>query len=151
MVPTRNGGDHVVQGTGEGTGGHRRPDGVKRFNERPGLALFFRFTKLGLGMRAAAVNRDSSRLVGVRVSWMFALGWGIATVLGAVAGMMIAPVVFLDPNMMVGIQLYAFAAATEKPLTAEMIARSACIATSRPRSSSSPVRASSTSRSSSRS
>ena len=75
------------------------------------LALFFRFTKLGLGMRAAAVNRDSSRLVGVRVSWMFALGWGIATVLGAVAGMMIAPVVFLDPNMMQTILLYAFAAA----------------------------------------
>jgi len=75
------------------------------------LALFFRFTKLGLGMRAAAVNRDSSLLVGVRVSWMFALGWGIATVLGAVAGMMIAPVVFLDPNMMQTILLYAFAAA----------------------------------------
>jgi branched-chain amino acid transport system permease protein len=75
------------------------------------LALFFRFTKLGLGMRAAAVNRDSSRLVGVRVSWMLALGWGIATVLGAVAGMMIAPVVFLDPNMMQTILLYAFAAA----------------------------------------
>jgi len=75
------------------------------------LALFFRFTKLGLGMRAAAVNRDSSRLVGVRVSWMFSLGWGIATVLGAVAGMMIAPVVFLDPNMMQTILLYAFAAA----------------------------------------
>ncbi|MGZ6582701.1 MAG: branched-chain amino acid ABC transporter permease, partial [Gaiellaceae bacterium] len=75
------------------------------------LALFFRFTKLGLGMRAAAVNRDSSRLVGVRVSWMLALGWGIAAVLGAVAGMMIAPVVFLDPNMMQTILLYAFAAA----------------------------------------
>ena len=42
---------------------------------------------------------------------MFALGWGLATVLGAVAGMMIAPVVFLDPNMMQTILLYAFAAA----------------------------------------
>jgi branched-chain amino acid transport system permease protein len=75
------------------------------------LALFFRFTKLGLALRAAAVNPDSSRLVGVRVSWMLALGWGIAAVLGAVAGMMIAPVVFLDPNMMQTILLYAFAAA----------------------------------------
>ena len=55
------------------------------------LALFFRFTKLGLALRAAAVNPDSSRLVGVRVGWMLALGWGIAAVLGAVAGMMIAP------------------------------------------------------------
>ena len=75
------------------------------------LALFFRYTKLGLALRAAAVNPDSSRLVGVRVSRMLALGWGIAAVLGAVAGMMIAPVVFLDPNMMQTILLYAFAAA----------------------------------------
>jgi len=75
------------------------------------LALFFRFTKLGLGLRAAAVNPDSSRLVGVRVGWMLAFGWGLAAVLGAVAGMMVAPVVFLDPNMMQTILLYAFAAA----------------------------------------
>jgi branched-chain amino acid transport system permease protein len=75
------------------------------------LGLFFRYTKLGLALRAAAVNRESSRLVGIRVSWMFALGWGIAAVLGAVAGMMVAPVVFLDPNMMQTILLYAFAAA----------------------------------------
>jgi branched-chain amino acid transport system permease protein len=75
------------------------------------LALFFRYTKLGLALRAAAMNPDSSRLVGVRVGWMLALGWGIAAVLGGVAGMMIAPVVFLDPNMMQTILLYAFAAA----------------------------------------
>jgi branched-chain amino acid transport system permease protein len=75
------------------------------------LGVFFRYTKLGLALRAAAVNPDSSRLVGVRVGWMLALGWGIAAVLGAVAGMMVAPVVFLDPNMMQTILLYAFAAA----------------------------------------
>jgi branched-chain amino acid transport system permease protein len=75
------------------------------------LALFFRFTKLGLGLRAAALNRDSSELVGVRVGWMLAFGWGLAAVLGAVAGMMVAPSVFLDPNMMRAILLYAFAAA----------------------------------------
>jgi branched-chain amino acid transport system permease protein len=75
------------------------------------LGLFFRYTKLGLALRAAAVNRESSRLVGIRVSWMFALGWGIAAVLGAVAGMMVAPVIFLDPNMMQTILLYALAAA----------------------------------------
>ena len=75
------------------------------------LGLFFRYTKLGLALRAAAVNPESSRLVGIRVGWMLALGWGIAAVLGAVAGMMIAPVVFLDPNMMQTILLYAFAAA----------------------------------------
>jgi branched-chain amino acid transport system permease protein len=75
------------------------------------LAFFFRFTKLGLGLRAAALNPDSSRLVGVRVGWMLATGWGLAAMLGAVAGMMIAPLVSLDPNMMQAILLYAFAAA----------------------------------------
>jgi branched-chain amino acid transport system permease protein len=75
------------------------------------LALFFRYTKLGLGMRAAAINPASSRLAGVRVGWMLAFGWGLAAVLGAVSGMMIAPVVFLDPNMMQTVLLYAFAAA----------------------------------------
>jgi branched-chain amino acid transport system permease protein len=73
--------------------------------------LFFRFTKLGLAMRAAAVNPQASRLVGIRVGWTLALGWGFAAGLGAVAGMMVAPVVFLDPNMMLGILLYAFAGA----------------------------------------
>lgn len=72
---------------------------------------FFRFTPLGLAMRAAAENPDSSRLVGIRVSWMLALGWGLAGAVGAVAGMMVAPVVYLDPNMMQGILIYGFAGA----------------------------------------
>jgi len=76
------------------------------------LFLFFRYTTLGLAMRAAAQNPVSSRLCGIRVSWMLGLGWGLAATFGAVAGLMVAPVVFLDPNMMGGIQLYAFAAAT---------------------------------------
>ena len=73
--------------------------------------LFFRFTPLGLAMRAAAQNPVSSRLVGIRVGWMLALGWGLAAAIGAVAGMMAAPIVYLDPNMMSGILLYGFAAA----------------------------------------
>ena len=79
-----------------------------------GVALvwaFFRFTKVGLAIRAAAVAPETSRLLGVRVSWMFALGWGFAAVLSAVSGMMAAPIVFLDPNMMQSIVIYAFAAA----------------------------------------
>jgi len=75
------------------------------------LYAFFRFTPLGLAMRAAAQNPESSRLVGIRVGWMLALGWGLAAAIGSIAGMMVAPVVFLDPNMMSGILLYAFAAA----------------------------------------
>ena len=75
------------------------------------LWAFFRFTPLGLAMRAAAQNPMSSRLVGIRVGWMLALGWGLAAAIGAIAGMMVAPIVYLDPNMMAGILLYAFAAA----------------------------------------
>jgi branched-chain amino acid transport system permease protein len=75
------------------------------------LALFFRYTKLGLALRAAAVNPDESRLVGIRVGWMLALGWGLAAVLGAVSGMLVAPTLFLDPNFMRPVLLYAFAAA----------------------------------------
>jgi len=75
------------------------------------LYLFFQFTPLGLAMRAVAQNPVSSRLAGIRVGWMLALGWGLAAAIGAVAGMMIAPIVYLDPNMMSGVLLYAFAAA----------------------------------------
>jgi branched-chain amino acid transport system permease protein len=72
---------------------------------------FFRFTRLGLAMRAAAYNPVSSQLVGIPVARMLALGWGLAAAIGAIAGMMVAPIVFLDPNMMSGVLLYAFAGA----------------------------------------
>lgn len=75
------------------------------------LTVFFRYTTLGLAMRAAAQNATSARLMGVRVSWMLALGWGMAAAIGAVAGMLVAPIVFLDPNMMTGILVYGFAGA----------------------------------------
>jgi branched-chain amino acid transport system permease protein len=76
------------------------------------LWLFFRYTRVGLAMRSAAVAPDASRLLGVRVSWMLALGWGLAAVLGAVAGMMAAPSLFVfTPNFMQVILIYAFAAA----------------------------------------
>ena len=75
------------------------------------LWAFFQFTKIGLALRASALNPEASRLVGVRVGWMLAIGWGLAAMLGAVAGMLAAPTVFLDPNMMQAILIYAFAAA----------------------------------------
>jgi branched-chain amino acid transport system permease protein len=75
------------------------------------VALFFRYTTLGLAMRAAAFNATSSRLCGVRVNQMLMLGWGLAAAIGAIAGIMVAPIVFLDPNMMLGILTYAFAGA----------------------------------------
>jgi branched-chain amino acid transport system permease protein len=75
------------------------------------LWLFFRFTKLGLAMRAGALNPTAARLLGVRTGWLLAVGWGFAAVLGAVSGMMVAPTIFLTPTMMDAVLIYAFAAA----------------------------------------
>ena len=81
------------------------------------IYAFFRYTPVGLAMRAAAANPDSALLVGVSVKKMLALGWGLAALVGAVAGMMIAPVVFLEPNMMLTVLLYGFAGAVVGGLT----------------------------------
>ncbi len=81
------------------------------------LYIFFRFTRIGLAMRAAASVPKSARLVGVNVGWMIALGWGMAAAIGSIAGMLIAPIVFLEPNMMGGILLYGFASAVLGGLT----------------------------------
>jgi branched-chain amino acid transport system permease protein len=75
------------------------------------LWVLFQFTKLGLAMRAAAVRPAAAALVGVRVNVMLAVGWGLAAVLGAVAGLMTEPTTFLQPTMMQAILLYSFAAA----------------------------------------
>jgi branched-chain amino acid transport system permease protein len=75
------------------------------------LFVFFRFTPIGLAMRAAAQNPVSARLCGVPVGRMLAIGWGLAAAIGATAGIMVAPVLFLDPNMMGGVLIYAFAGA----------------------------------------
>jgi branched-chain amino acid transport system permease protein len=75
------------------------------------LWLLFQYTKVGLAMRAAAVNPAEARLVGVRVTWMLTFGWGLAALLGAVAGMLAAPSLFLDPNLMAALLIYAFASA----------------------------------------
>jgi branched-chain amino acid transport system permease protein len=85
-----------------------------------GLYLFFQFTRIGLAMRAAAALPESARLVGVNTSWMIALGWGMASAIGAVAGILIAPVVFLEPNMMGGVLVYGFAAAVLGGLTSPL-------------------------------
>lgn len=72
---------------------------------------FFRFTPMGLAMKAAAQNPESARLVGISVAWMLALGWGLASAIGVIAGMLVAPIVFLDPHMMGAIFLYGLASA----------------------------------------
>ena len=86
------------------------------------IYLLLQRTRLGLAMRAAAHNPASSRLLGIRVSWMLALGWGLASAAGAASGMMVAPLLVLEPGMMQTVIIYAFAAAVlggiESPLGA---------------------------------
>jgi branched-chain amino acid transport system permease protein len=76
------------------------------------LVLLFQRTKLGLAMRAAAANPASSRLVGINVGRTLMIGWGLAALLGALAGVLVAPQLFLDVNFMGGVLVYSFAAAT---------------------------------------
>ena len=86
------------------------------------IYLLLQRTTLGLTLRAAAHHPEASRLLGIRVSWMLALGWGLASAVGAVSGIMVAPILLLEPNMMQTIIIYAFAAAVlggiESPLGA---------------------------------
>jgi branched-chain amino acid transport system permease protein len=76
------------------------------------LFLIFQRTKIGLAMRAVAMNPDSSRLVGISVGRTLMIGWGIAALVGALAGALIAPRLFLDVNFMGSVLIYSFAAAT---------------------------------------
>jgi branched-chain amino acid transport system permease protein len=73
--------------------------------------VFFRFSRLGLQMRASAVGPATSRLLGIRVTLMLSIGWGLAAMLSAVSGMMAASRLELDPNFMLVILTYSFAAA----------------------------------------
>jgi branched-chain amino acid transport system permease protein len=86
------------------------------------IYLLLQRTTVGLTLRAAAHHPEASRLLGVQVSWMLALGWGLASAVGAVSGIMAAPILLLEPNMMQTIIIYAFAAAVlggiESPLGA---------------------------------
>lgn len=75
------------------------------------LYLFLNYTKLGLAMRAAAQNRVACRMVGIPAGRMLTLGWALSAAVGAVAGMLVAPIVFLSPNMMLATLIFAFAAA----------------------------------------
>jgi len=86
------------------------------------LIVLFRRTTLGLRMRAAAFEPEVARLLGVRVSRMFTMGWGLAAVAGALAGVLVAPSVFVAPSNFDGILVFGFTAAVlgglESPLGA---------------------------------
>lgn len=76
------------------------------------LAALLRFTRVGLALRAAAVDREKSLIVGIRVDSMLMLGWGLASLAGFVAAVLVAPRLFLSPTMMAPVLVYALAAAT---------------------------------------
>jgi branched-chain amino acid transport system permease protein len=76
------------------------------------LYLLFQHTKVGLAMRAVASNAESAQLVGIRVGRILMVGWGLAAALGALAGALAAPQLNLSLNLMQGLLIYAFAAAT---------------------------------------
>lgn len=75
------------------------------------IFAFFRFTKIGLAMRATTSNANAARMMGVNVDRMLMLGWGLASMVGAAAGIFIANLTGLDSGLMVGVLIYAFAAA----------------------------------------
>ncbi len=74
--------------------------------------LIFQRTRIGLAMRAVSMNPQSSRLVGIPVGRTLMIGWGLAAVVGALAGALVAPRLFLDVNFMASVLIYSFAAAT---------------------------------------
>ena len=75
------------------------------------LAVLFRYTSIGLRMRAAAFQPEVARLLGVRVGQMLTLGWALAAVVGSVAGVLVAPSVFVGPNTFDPILIFGFTAA----------------------------------------
>jgi branched-chain amino acid transport system permease protein len=76
------------------------------------LALIFKFTRIGLAMQAAAMERGNSPFVGIDVETMLMLGWGVASVFGFIAGALAAPSLFLNPMMMFSVIIYSLAAAS---------------------------------------
>ena len=74
--------------------------------------MLLRKTRTGLAFRAITSNRDSARLVGIDVGRTLMLGWAVAAGLGALAATLVADAVVLEPNMMIRLLIYSFAAAT---------------------------------------
>lgn len=74
-----------------------------------GMTLFLRVTWMGLGLRAAAQNQTVARLMGVSITKSSAIAWGLGGLVGGIAGMLVAPAVFLDTNLMGALLIKAFA------------------------------------------
>ena len=75
------------------------------------LFLFFKYTKVGIAMKATQQNMMAARINGIRANRILSITWGMSSFIGAVAGMMLAPIATLDPNLMMDPLLKGFAAA----------------------------------------
>jgi len=75
------------------------------------LFLFFRYTKVGIAMKATQQNLLAARINGIRANRILSITWGMSSLIGAVAGMMLAPIATLDPNLMMDPLLKGFASA----------------------------------------
>jgi len=75
------------------------------------LFLFFRYTKVGIAMKATQQNSLAARINGIRANRILSITWGMSSLIGALAGMMLAPMATLDPNLMMDPLLKGFAAA----------------------------------------
>ena len=74
-----------------------------------GMTLFLRFTWTGLGLRAASQNQTVARLMGVSITRTSAIAWGLGGLVGGIAGILVAPSLFLDTNLMGALLIKAFA------------------------------------------
>jgi branched-chain amino acid transport system permease protein len=74
-----------------------------------GMTLFLRFTWIGLGLRAASQNPSVARLMGVSISRSSAIAWGLGGLVGGISGILVAPSLFLDTNLMGALLIKAFA------------------------------------------
>jgi branched-chain amino acid transport system permease protein len=74
------------------------------------VTLFFRFTKLGLGLQGATSNETAARIVGIEPNRVYMVGWALAAAVGGIAGILSANLLLLEPTMMVMPMILAFAA-----------------------------------------
>ena len=76
------------------------------------VSLILTRTKIGLAFRSVSANLESSRLLGIHIGRTLQFGWALAAAIGTLAGCLIAPSAFLDPNFMGKVLIFSFAAAT---------------------------------------
>ncbi|MDP6178976.1 MAG: branched-chain amino acid ABC transporter permease [Desulfatiglandales bacterium] len=75
------------------------------------LFFFFKYTKLGMAMKATQQNAMAARINGIPTRRILSITWGLSSLIGAVAGILLAPIATLDPNLMLDPLLKGFAAA----------------------------------------